>query len=97
MMKSLISEHKPYDCKIELEPDTSLYKGTIYSTSPRVEKAFKRVYRWKSRQMVYSKIRISCRLPCIVPTQESREITTIHGIQEAESVDETERLSYHKN
>jgi len=45
MMKSLIPEHRPYDCKIELESDTPLYKGTIYSTSPRVEKAFKRVHR----------------------------------------------------
>jgi len=96
-MKSLIPEHRPYDCKIELESDTPLYKGTIYSTSPRVEKAFKRVHRWKFGQMVYSKIRISDRLPCVVPTQEIREITTIHGIQEAESMDETERLSYLKN
>ena len=36
-----LPEHRPYDCKIELEPDVPLYKGAIYPTSPREEKALK--------------------------------------------------------
>ena len=36
-----LPEHRPHDCKIELEPDASLYKGAIYPTSPREEKALK--------------------------------------------------------
>jgi len=36
-----LPEHRPYDCKIELEPDAPLYKGAIYPTSPREEKALK--------------------------------------------------------
>jgi len=42
-----IAEYRPYDCKIELEPDAPLYKGAIYPTSPREEKALKE-YRRKS-------------------------------------------------
>jgi len=36
-----LPEHRPYDCKIELEPDALLYKGAIYLRSPREEKALK--------------------------------------------------------
>jgi len=36
-----LPEHRSYDCKIELEPDSSLYKGAIYPTSPKEEKALK--------------------------------------------------------
>jgi len=36
-----LPEHRPYDCKIELEPDAPLYKGAIYPTIPREEKALK--------------------------------------------------------
>jgi len=36
-----LSEHRLYDCKIELEPDAPLYKRAIYPTSSREEKALK--------------------------------------------------------
>jgi len=36
-----LPEHRPYDCKIELEPNVPLYKGAIYPTSLREEKALK--------------------------------------------------------
>ena len=42
-----LPEYRPYDYKIELEPDAPLYKGAIYPTSPREEKALKE-YRRKS-------------------------------------------------
>ena len=35
-----LTEHRPYDCKIELELDAPLYKGAIYPTSPK-EKVLK--------------------------------------------------------
>jgi len=40
-----LPEHRTYDCKIELEPDAPLYKGAIYPTSPREEKALKEYIR----------------------------------------------------
>jgi len=36
-----LPEHRPYYCKIELEPDAPLYKGAIYPTIPKEEKALK--------------------------------------------------------
>jgi len=36
-----LPERRQYDCKIELEPDAPLYKGAIYTMSPREEKALK--------------------------------------------------------
>jgi len=31
----MLPEYSPYECKIDIESEASLYKGTIYPTSPR--------------------------------------------------------------
>lgn len=36
-----LPEHRPYDCKIELEPDAVLHKGHIYPFNPTEEEALK--------------------------------------------------------
>ena len=36
-----LPEHRPYDCKIELEPDAGLHRGSIYPINQKEEKALK--------------------------------------------------------
>ena len=66
-----LPEHRPYDCKIELEPDAPLYKGAIYPTSPKEEKALKE-YIDENLAGVYKKVKIFGGLPCIVRAEEIR-------------------------
>jgi len=42
---NVLPEHRPYDCKIELEPDASLHKGYIYPVNPKEEEALKEFIR----------------------------------------------------
>jgi len=36
-----LPEHRPYDCKIELEPEATLHKGPIYLINPKQDQALK--------------------------------------------------------
>jgi len=36
-----LPEHRPYDCKIDLEPEATLHKGPVYPINPKQDKALK--------------------------------------------------------
>jgi len=71
-----LPEYRPYNCKIELEPDTPLYKGALYSRSER-EKIIKE---YIEENLVKGFIGRS-ESPVgyfVFRTQEFRGITTMH-------------------